>query len=109
MRCAPIIFRQFAGRSFYHCHCEVESHETGVDVMAEVPHLVDKRPPLTGARVLARFVFIGAVLVAVAGAFAYVGGWLSPNRLTQIRMIAAFESASGDHPGFRHHHAKGLW
>jgi catalase len=76
--------------------------------MTEVPDLVDKRAPLTGARALARFVVIGAVLLAVAGAFAYVGGWFSPNRLTQARMIAAFEAASGDHPGFRHNHAKGI-
>jgi catalase len=76
--------------------------------MTEVPGLVDKRAPLTGAPALARFVVIGAVLLAVAGAFAYVGGWFSPNRLTQARMIAAFEAASGDHPGFRRNHAKGI-
>jgi len=76
--------------------------------MNEVSGLIDKRAPLTGARALARFVVIGAVLLAVAGAFAYVGGWFSPDRLTQARMIAAFESASGDHPGFRRNHAKGL-
>jgi catalase len=76
--------------------------------MTEVPDLIDKRAPLTGVRAFARFVVIGAVLLAVAGAFAYVGGWFSPNRLTQDRMMAAFESASGIHLGFRHNHAKGL-
>src|SRR6202165_5549049 len=76
--------------------------------MAEVSGLIDKRAPLTGARAFARLVVIGAVLSVVAGAFAYVGGWLSPNRLTQARLMAAFESASGDHAGFRHNHAKGL-
>ena len=76
--------------------------------MTEGPHLVAKRAPLTGARALARFVVIGAVLLAVAGAFASVGGWFSPDRLTQARMIAAFEAASGDHPGFRRNHAKGI-
>jgi catalase len=68
----------------------------------------DKRAPLTGTRALARFVLIGAILLAVLAAFAYVGGWFSPNRLTQARLMAAFESASGDHPGFRRNHAKGL-
>jgi catalase len=67
-----------------------------------------QRAPLTGAGALARLLVIGAVLVAVAGAFAYVGGWLSPNRLTQARMIAAFEAVNGDHPGFRRNHAKGI-
>ena len=64
--------------------------------------------PLKGAAALARFALIGVVLLAVAGAFGYVGGWFSPNRLTQDRIIDAFESAGGDHPGFRRNHAKGL-
>jgi hypothetical protein len=49
--------------------------------MTEVPDLIDKRATLTGVRAFARFVVIGAVLLAAAGAFAYVGGWFSPNRL----------------------------
>jgi catalase len=76
--------------------------------MHEVSDVIDKRAPLTGTRAFARYVVIGAVLLAAAGAFAYVGGWFSPDRLTQARMMAAFESASGDHPGFRRNHAKGL-
>ena len=36
----------------------------------------------------------------MAGAFAYAGGWLSPERLTPARMIGAFEEANGVHPGF---------
>jgi catalase len=67
-----------------------------------------ERAPLDGAAALARFALIGGVLLAVAGAFGYVGGWFSPNRLTQDRIIDAFESAGGDHPGFRRNHAKGL-
>src|SRR5260370_13847198 len=76
--------------------------------MNEPSDLIDKRAPLTGARALARFVVIGAVLLAALGAFAYVGGWLSPHRLTQARMMVPFESAGGNHPGFPPHHAKGL-
>src|SRR5260370_41871725 len=76
--------------------------------MNEPSDLIDKRAPLTGARALARFVVIGAVLLAALGAFAYVGGWLSPHRLTQARMMVAFESAGGHHPGFRRNHPKGL-
>jgi catalase len=56
----------------------------------------------------AAFVVIGALLAAVALAFAYVGGWLTPRRLGPVRMIEAFEAANGVHPGFRRNHAKGL-
>jgi catalase len=80
----------------------------GLIAMNEASDLIDQRAPLTGARALVRFAVIGAVLLAVLGAFGYVGGWLSPHRLTQARMMAAFESAGGNHPGFRRNHAKGL-
>ena len=76
--------------------------------MNEISDLINKRAPLTGTRAFARYVVIAAVLVAAAAAFGYVGGWFSPHRLTQARMMAAFESASGEHPGFRRNHAKGL-
>src|SRR6202035_3028245 len=46
------------------------------------------------AGVLVRLGAIGAVMLGVAGAFAYVGGWLSPARLTQDRMMAAFKDAN---------------
>lgn len=57
---------------------------------------------------LVRLGFIGAVILCFAACFAYVAGWLSPNRLTQARMIDAFEKVNGEHPGFRRNHAKGL-
>jgi cytochrome b561 len=46
---------------------------------------------LIPAAKLARFALIGVVMLIVAGAFAYAGGWLSPGRLTPARMIGAFE------------------
>jgi catalase len=64
--------------------------------------------PAGNARVLVRLGAIGAVMLSVAGAFAYVGGWLSPVRLTQDRMMAAFQDANGIHAGFRRNHAKGV-
>jgi catalase len=76
--------------------------------MNEPPDLSTQRTPLEGAAALARFALIGAVLLVVVGAFGYVGGWFSPSRLTQDRMMDAFESTGGDHPGFRRNHAKGL-
>jgi len=51
---------------------------------------------------------IGTMMLSVAGAFAYAGGWLSPVRLTQDRMMAAFQDAYGTHVGFRRNHAKGV-
>ena len=64
--------------------------------------------PVSNAGVLVRLGAIGAVMLSVAGAFAYVGGWLSPVRLTQDRMMAAFQNANGIHAGFRRNHAKGV-
>jgi catalase len=63
---------------------------------------------ISDAGVLVRLGAIGAVMLSVAGAFAYVGGWLSPARLTQDRMMAAFQDANGIHAGFRRNHAKGV-
>jgi catalase len=60
------------------------------------------------AGVLVRLGAIGAVMLSVAGAFAYVGGWLTPTRLTQDRMMEVFRDAFGAHPGFRRNHAKGV-
>jgi catalase len=51
---------------------------------------------------------IAAVMLSVAGAFACTAGWLSPDRLTQDRMMAAFQDANGVHAGFRRNHAKGV-
>ena len=64
--------------------------------------------PLTGVRAVTRLAAIGAVLLVVAVAFAYTAGWLSPHRLTQAKMMGAFDAVSGTHPGFRRNHAKGL-
>ena len=44
-----------------------------------------ERRPLSIAITVARLALIGVALVVVAGAFAYLGGWLSPNNLTPAR------------------------
>jgi catalase len=62
----------------------------------------------TNPGLLVRLGAIGAVMLSVTGAFAYTGGWLSPRRLTQDRMMAAFRDANGAHLGFRRNHAKGV-
>src|SRR6202166_834059 len=63
---------------------------------------------MNNAGVLVRLGAIGVAMLSVAGAFAYAGGWLSPARLTQDRMMAAFQDANGTHAGFRRNHAKGV-
>jgi catalase len=55
-----------------------------------------------------KFILIGLAVAAVAVAFGYTGGWLTPQRLSPSRMIDAFEAANGPQPGFRRNHAKGL-
>jgi catalase len=63
---------------------------------------------LLGPRAFAWLGLIGAVVALITGCFAWAGGWLSPGRLDQTRMIDAFETVNGVHPGFRRNHAKGL-
>jgi catalase len=67
-----------------------------------------QRPHLGMAAAAARFASIGAALAAVAGIFAYLGGWLTPHDLTPVRLTDGFEYVAGTHPGFRRNHAKGL-
>ena len=67
-----------------------------------------KAAQATNVGVPVRLGAIGAVMLSVGGAFACAGGWLSPSRLTQDRMMAAFQDADGIHAGFRRNHAKGV-
>jgi catalase len=56
-----------------------------------------------------RLAAIGAVVLVLAGGFAYTAGWLTPARLTAPRIINTFEAVTGQpHPGYRRNHAKGL-
>ncbi len=67
-----------------------------------------EQPRLGTASTLARFAVIGVALTAVAGTFAYFGGWFTPNDLTPARLTDAFEQVDGVHPGFRRNHARGV-
>jgi catalase len=69
---------------------------------------LEQQPPLGIGSVILRLGGIGAVLLCSAGAFAYTGGWLSPDRVTPKKLVAGFEAANGPHPGFRRNHAKGV-
>ena len=57
---------------------------------------------------LIRWTAIGVIIAGIVGAFAYTGGWFSPQRLTPARFIDTFEAVNGRHPGFRRNHAKGV-
>lgn len=79
-----------------------------------LPHQ-DKMPPaadllavLSEPRSVLKLAIIGALVLCIAGSFAYVAGWLSPGRLTQRRFVDGFEEVNGVHSGFRRNHAKGV-
>jgi len=63
---------------------------------------------LSALATLVRLGLIGLVVLVAIAAFAYAGGWLSPDRLTQGRIMSAFDAQNGRHPGFRRNHAKGI-
>jgi len=67
-----------------------------------------RRQHLGGASTLARFALIGVILAVVAGTFAYLGGWFTPNELTPARLTDGFEHVFGVNSGFRRNHAKGV-
>jgi catalase len=55
-----------------------------------------------------RWAVIGLAVAVLAAAFAYVAGWLTPQRLTSHRLIDALQNSGGIHPTFRRNHAKGV-
>jgi catalase len=63
--------------------------------------------PAAGDR-FARLAAIGVLLLGIVGAFLYLGGWFSPQKLTPARFVDEFERANGIHSGFRRNHAKGV-
>ncbi len=62
------------------------------------------RPPGNGAR----WAIVAAVVACAAAAFAFVGGWLTPQRLAPDLIVDELQQAGGQHPGFRRNHAKGV-
>jgi catalase len=83
--------------------CEEEKMSSCLEAPPEAP-----RPRLGRASTLARLALIVGTLAAVAAAFAYCGGWLTPNEPTPARFVDGFEQVAGVHPGFRRNHAKGV-
>ena len=64
--------------------------------------------PLDAWQTCLRLGAIGVIVLGCGAAFAYVGGWLDPQRLTPDRIVDALETNSGVHAGFRRNHAKGV-
>jgi catalase len=55
-----------------------------------------------------RLAIIAAVIGIAAIAFAYTAGWLSPQRLTPRKLVAALAPPGGPALGHRRNHAKGI-
>ncbi|QWP77800.1 catalase family peroxidase [Lysobacter sp. K5869] len=66
--------------------------------------LAPPRPPVP----LARWALIALAVGGLAGAFAYVAGYLDPQRLTPTRLVDQLQTNGGLHPGYRRNHAKGV-
>ncbi|MET0795091.1 MAG: catalase family peroxidase [Polyangiaceae bacterium] len=64
--------------------------------------------PLSKGALAARLAVLAGIVLGIAAAFAYAGGWLAPHALTGARIIDTFEAANGAQPGFRRNHAKGV-
>jgi len=70
---------------------------------------IEQRPaPLKKGSALARLGGIAVLLLGVVGAFLYLGGWLSPDKLTPARFVDEFQKVNGTYSGFRRNHAKGV-
>jgi len=54
-----------------------------------------------------RWAVIAIAVGGLAAAFAYVGGWLTPQRLSSRQIVNQLQQG-GVHPGFRRNHAKGV-
>jgi catalase len=67
-----------------------------------------RHPPLAPSAVGGRLAAIVGVVFASALAFAYAGGWLSADRLTPTRMVAALSDRGGNPLGHRRNHSKGM-
>src|SRR6202789_4187461 len=65
-------------------------------------------PRSTAPTPLGPLVLIALVVAAVAAAFAYTAGWLSPQRVTPDKVVDAFAPPGGPALGHRRNHVKGI-
>lgn len=64
--------------------------------------LFKNRPPAGPAAL------IGAIVLLLAGGFAWAAGWIGADRIDGGDVIAVVEAKGGEYPGYRRGHAKGL-
>ena len=64
--------------------------------------------PVSDGAAVTRLAGIGLAVVIAAAAFAYTGGWFSPDRLAPDRFVDRLSTLGGDPLGHRRNHAKGI-
>ncbi|MGJ7505986.1 catalase family peroxidase [Variovorax sp. GT1P44] len=69
--------------------------------------MIHRQPASAGSTVM-RLVLIAAIVVVIAAAFGYTGGWFSPARLTPDKIVDTLAPPAGAALGFRRNHAKGI-
>ena len=69
--------------------------------------MIHRQPSSSGSTPI-RLVLIAAIVVVIAGAFAYTAGWLTPARLTPDKIVSSLAPPAGAALGFRRNHAKGI-
>ncbi|MFD2140102.1 catalase family peroxidase [Ancylobacter oerskovii] len=65
-------------------------------------------PPPTPRAAIGSLVLIAGIVAVGAGAFAYTGGFLSPERLSPQKLVGALAPPGGPALGHRRNHAKGI-
>jgi catalase len=67
-----------------------------------------KNVSLSLSQKIVRLLLVGIVPAGVLVLFLWAGGWLTPARLTSDKLIDVLQQSSGEHPGYRRNHAKGV-
>jgi catalase len=65
-------------------------------------------PPPSKRTLAGAVALIGAIVLLLAGGFAWAAGWIGGRRISGGDVIAAITYNGGSHPGYRRAHAKGL-
>ena len=87
---------------------DAKTTNSGGDLPGETAPMEKRSAPLTAGGMFARLAGIGVLLLGIVGAFLYLGGWFSPQKLTPARFVDEFERVNGIYSGFRRNHAKGV-
>ena len=78
-------------------------------MVPDEPQVLDAVPrKISLSSNIASLVLIAAVAAGGAAAFAYTGGFLTPERLTPAKIVGALAPPGGPALGYRRNHAKGI-